>query len=1157
MKKSTTTSLHKLLIVLACCLCLGGGALYAQEITGTIAGTVTDASGAVVPGATITITDTAKQTVVRTVTTGESGEYAAPQLPVGVYDVTVEAPNFKKYVTNNVKLDVNQRRTVDATLETGNISEIVTVESTPLQVDTQTPTSGNLISGTQVRELSLNNRNFIQLMTLTPGVSADLADQIYVGTTNPSGQANTVSVSVNGARSSANTFSVDGADTTDRGSNLTIQTYPSVDAIGEFRVLRSLYPAEIGRSGGGQVNVVTRSGTNDFHGTLYEFVRNDKLNANDFFSNRSAPLGRDANGKAKRPPLRYNNFGYTIGGPLYLPRFGEGGKSYYSGKNRTFFFFSEEFRRVISYPVFSATIPDRNLRSGIFPVPVCISPNGTTCASILPPGTPLPNINPVAQAYINAIYAPLGEPNAPNFVLNSVQRNIFNFRQEIIKIDHKFSENLSAFYRFENDNIPTIDANGLFSSGASLPGVSTTSTNSPGRSHVARFTYTINPTTIIDGGFLYSYGAILSQVIGKIAQQNSPSINVPLPFQSSVPRIPSLTGIGFNGVTGFGPYNNFSNNKSVTANLTKIIGGHTFKAGVLLNWYRKNENALAGNNEGLFSGFVGTTNPALPSLQRFYQQFANFLQGNVGTFTQAKFDYTADLRIKNNEAYFQDEWRIRPNLTLYYGLRYSRFGEPVDRNNQLTNFDPTRFNSANAPLVTGGGNRVAGTGDPLNGIIVNTQNIPAGIPSPYGEAVSNTQNNFAPRVGLAWDPFGKGTTSIRTGYGLYYDTILNGIYEQNIGANPPFQQSVTIAGARLDNPSAGVVSVSAAAPSLRGVPLPYKTPYMQQWSLDVQHQLFRNTLIDVGYFGSKGTHLLGIVDINLLPPGFALTQTCVNSAGATVPCQAPGQQFTSATQELILDQIRPFRGYRAINVIQSRFNSNYNSLQFYLQQRFAGNSLFNLAYTFSKNLTDNQTDRSTAPQNPYRIRADYGRAQLDRRHILTANFVYDLPFYTAQRGFTGRLLGGWELSGIFTYNSGLPFTVTTSNLDPAGIGLLGPSASGPRPDMVCDPNSGAPHTITQWFNTQCFKDVPPGENRIGNAGRGVVNGPPTTRFDFTLMKNIRFSETARLQLRGEAFNIFNHTNFRGLSTNITSSTYGQVITTRDPRIIQLGVKFYF
>src|SRR6185437_1934335 len=307
---------------------------------------------------------------------------------------------------------------------------------------------------------------------LAPGVTNDLDDLVFTGTNNPDTQVvNRTLISVNGARATQNTFTVDGADITDRGSNLTIQAYPSIDSIGEFRVLRSLYPAESGNSGGGQVNIITRSGGDSFHGSLFEFVRNERLNANDFITNSlvNPTFGRDSNGKAKRGPFRYNNFGGTVGGPIYIPNFGVGNGSMFTRLKRTFFFFSEEQRRDIRYPSLSATVPDAALRQGIFPVDVCINRNdivGATCtgANILPRGSALPAAayNPAALAYLNQIYNHLPLPNAPNFTLNGSAINTSNFRQEILKIDHTFSDRWSAFYPYENDKIPTLDANSLF-----------------------------------------------------------------------------------------------------------------------------------------------------------------------------------------------------------------------------------------------------------------------------------------------------------------------------------------------------------------------------------------------------------------------------------------------------------------------------------------------------------------------------------------------------------------------------------------------------------------------------------------------------------------------------------------------------------------------
>lgn len=1199
----------------------------AQEVTGSFLGTVRDSNGGAIAGAKVTITDAEKRAVVRTVTTNEDGQFSAPLIQAGVYDITVEAPSFKKQVEQGVKLDLNQRRSVDVTLQVGAVSEVITVEASALAVEASTPTSSTLISGAQVRELSLNNRNWVQLVALAPGVSNDLADQVYVGTTNPDGQANIISISVNGARSSQNTFTVDGADITDRGSNITIQGFPSVDSINEFKVLRSLYPAESGRSGGGQVNIITRSGTSQLHGSAYEFLRNEAFNANNFLINGTTtpPFGRDENGKAKRPPFSYHNYGWTLGGPVYLPKKIFGPLGYEKSREKLFFFFSQEFRRDRrSSTANTVTVPDANLKNGIFPFPICINRpvlGETSCTGqfILPANTPIPAnlISPTARGYVTGIYNNIPLPNNPTganpFALTTSLPNVADFRQEILKIDHTFSSRWSSYYRFENDSIPTVDGNALFSSGSLLPGVSTTKTNSPGKTHTFQTTYSINERMIFEGRYTYGYGAILSQNVGTLALANT-DVPVTLPFTNTRDRVPTVTGNGFTGLTSFGPYDNFSYKHNFSGSLTGIFGNHTIKAGAVYSIYRKNENALAGNNEGLFNAFNATIptgltfpqNYALPNgtvlpnaltatVAANLQRWANFLIGNVQTFSQARFDYTADLRQKAVEAFAQDEYRVRNNLTIYYGVRYSYFQSPYDKNGRLSNFDPSLFNAANAPQVTGAGVRVAGAGNFCNGIIVNSQNFQTGPPSfnctpiasPWGKYVIDVpKTDFAPRIGLAWDPFSKGKTAIRTGYGIYHEQVLVGTFLQDIGLNPPYQETVTSTNTRLDNP-ASAVSV-AAIQGLRAVQPQWNTPYMQHWSLDVQQQLGNSTILTFGYYGSKGTHLIGLTELNDLPPGKALNSTCApgnNYIGQTpaptlVQCQPAGYAFrnsttvtgnpnvvgtTNFTDTTILDQLRPYRGFRSIAIVQPRYDSNYHSLQVSAKHKFTDSSEAGLAYTWAKNLTNSPNDRTTSPQDTYDLGSEYQRAALDRRHVLSINYIYELPFFRKQAGFVGKTLGGWQASGIVTYNTGLPFTATTSSLDYAGLGLLlaNPAA---RPNLLCDPNKDAPHTLQQWVTNACFQTNPPNTgagstglpNKPGTAGRGVINGPGTTRFDFTLSRSVRFREGVRLQLRAEVFNIFNHTNFRGFtSLNVTSTAFGQIGVVRDPRTMQIGAKIIF
>ena len=1096
---------------------------WSQEITGSILGTVKDATGAVIPGATVTVTNTDKNVVIRTTTTGSEGDFVASLLPIGHYSVAVEANGFKKSVQTNIELHVNDKLTLIFTMEVGNISQEVTVEASPLQVELQSPTSSGLISGVQIRQLSLNNRNYEQLVSLMPGVTSSASDQIYLGTTNPAGQTNVVSFSINGNRNSTNNWTVDGADNVDRGSNLTLLTYPSVDAIAEFKVLRGLYSPEFGRSAGGQINVVTKSGTDQFHGDVYEFFRNNVLNANSFFNNAN---------NIKRPPVRYNDFGYTIGGPVYIPG------HYNQNKDKTFFFFSQEFRRQIAYSTISASVPTTAEKAGNFQTPVCVAFSGTTCTQT---GTSISSINPVAAAYIQDVWSKIPDPQDPTtHLLYTPFRSIFNARQELVRIDQIFSPKLQIFGRYIHDSIPTVEPGGLFT-GSGLPGVSNTASNSPGYSWVFRGTSTLSPTWLNEFGYSFSYGAILSDPTGLDAASNSPNVKPTLPFATTLARIPSVTYTsGASSITGFGQYRDYNRNHQIYDNMTKVIGRHSLKFGFTYFHYQKTENA-GGNNVGTFN-FTTTGRPGTSALTSFSQTWANFLLGNVNQFTQASLDLTPDLRTHQYEMYFQDEFRLRSNLTLTYGVRYSQFRQPIDKNGFLTNFDPYTYSASSAVKIDPtNGNIIPGSGDKLDGIIIADKN------SPFGSKAANESNkNFAPRIGLAWDPFGDGKTSIRTGYGIFYDSVLFGVYEQNIFTNPPYVSSIVLSNTQFATPASGTQVISSAPVSVRGTPLPMHTPYAQNWSFDIQRQLTPTLMVDLGYYGNKGTHLLGIVDLNEVPPGAVYTSGLLPAGTAVTSANTPR-----------LNAIRPYQGFVAVNTLETWFNSNYNSLQLSVQKQFAQGSFVNVAYTWSKNLTNNQTDRSSAPQNVYDINGgEYGLAAIDRTQVLTINYVYELPWMKTQQGVVGHLAGGWQISGITTFFSGLPLTVTSSGVDPGGLGLLGPSTASGRPDMVGNPNNG-PQIVNQFFNTAAFALVPTGVVRPGNAGRGVVRGPGVQRWDFSIFKNIKVREGMNLQFRTEMFNVFNHTNFDGVGTTFGTTTFGRVTSTRDPRNIQFGLKFSF
>jgi len=1100
--------------LIAACWLLSTLPTAATDITGTIVGSVTDAQNKPVAKATVTFTNTDQNVVVRTVETNDEGQYSAPLLPIGHYSVTVEMTGFRKTTQAGIELNVSDHLTINFHLTIGQLEEQVTVQAEAMQVDLQSPTSAGLISGTQIRELSLNNRNYIQLVALMPGVATGFSsDQPEIGVTSFTGLSNQVNLAINGNRPTQNNWTIDGADNVDRGANLTLLTFPSVDSIAEFKVLRGQYNPEYGRSSSGEINVVTRGGGSEFHGGVYEFFRNDVLNGNNFFTNRAG---------IARPALRYNDFGGTVSGPIY--------------KKKTFFFFSEEARRVKTFTTFIGTVPSAAERAGTFSTPVCLDRTCTTS------GTQVTAIDPAAAAYVKDIFSKFPQPqNLATDQLTSIGQNTFNHRQELIRIDQVFGPRFSVFGRFINDSIPTVEPGGLFT-GSALPGVATTSTNSPGRTFTGRVIMTLSPTLLNEAGYAYSYGAVVSDPAGLGASGNSPDVGsaITLPLTSTIARVPDLAFADNSGVFGFGPYRDYNRNHNFFDNFTRIAGRHTMKFGFSYDRYQKSENHAGGNN-GAFS--FSDTPPAGSGTKNFRQEWANFLQGFVSSYSQVSVDFHAEVRQHQFETYAQDEFRFRPNLTLTYGLRYSYFGPATDAQGHATSFDPSSFNLSVAPQINQAtGLLVSGTGTPLNGVIIGGSN------SRFGDAVAPHDTlDFAPRFGIAWDPFKTGRTSIRAGFGVFFDAPAVNSLEQFQFSNPPFVQNITISGTTLSNPGSVAPNLSLFPPFLGGPATNWRQPYTEQWSLDIQREFRAGFLVDVGYYGNVGRHLLGVVDINEPQPGAFVTAGFSPAITSPVGAGTPTQR---------LNFIRPFRGFDAINLFETIFTSNYNSLQASVQKRFRGNSLVAFNYTYSHILTTSQSDFRT-PQNTYDIRAEYGPGQFDRRHIFNTDFVYELPWNRKQEGLSGHVLGGWEFSGIVYIFSGLPLTATASR-DPAGLGLRdGNSFAGGRPDQVGDPNSGAPHTVAQWFNKAAFQLVPTGTIRPGNAPRGAIIGPGAQRWDLSLFKNTRLTEMWKLQFRAEAINVFNHTNFNGVGTSFTAGTFGQVTSARDPRVMQLALKLSF
>ena len=1209
-------------VVLAALVAVCALSAFGQNVTGTILGTVFDSKGGVVPNVAVSIINADQKIVVRTVTTDDRGEYVAAVLPVGRYDVSAEISGFKKVVHSGIVLNVDDRTRVDLTLEVGAVTETVSVQSSALQVDTQTATATGVISGTQLKELSLNSRNYAQLVLLVPGASdSGNADQIFPGATAPVG-TNLMSFQLNGNRREENNWQVDGADNVDRGSNLTLLSFPSIDAIAEFRVVRGAYDAESGRSAGAQVNVITRSGTSDIHGGLYEFFRNDDLNANAFFNKATNPV-------VPRPKLRYNDFGGTVGGPVWIPKI-------YEQRTKTFFFFSDEARRIITASNPTATVPYSGMINGQFQHVVCTQWSSAiganpTCGAY---GTSIASINPVAAAYVKDLFSKFPLPNAATasspFTDITTLNNIFNFREDMIKIDHVFGPKLSVNGKFLHDTNPTLEAGGLFTS---LPvnGIANTSTHSPGHQYNIAATYTPTPKFLIEAGYRYSYGAIISVVTGAENFSQSGDVQTALgstfPFQNLLGRVPSVSLTGGTGISDFGPYNDYNVNHTVYGNVTKVLGAHTLKFGAIYYHYNKHENQLSGSNNGAFSFDTSNAPTAATTFNgapvctgtaagggtcpfSFEQAFANFLLGQDASFSQASLDVTANIFDNQFEYYGQDTWRVTKKLTVTYGVRHSFFRQPTDASgtngsSRLVNFDPALWNPAEAPCITSTGamdvslsNGVPTASacnpnyNPLNGLIfADPPNFHGfvGTKSPFGSKVGKEFNKaVAPRIGIAWDPKGDGKTAVRAGYGMYFDNGLEfGNPELNVGLSQGFLTNLSTNFTTFSNPTGATTTVAATTPFTiqSRMPIDYKSPYSQQWSLDVQHQFGATWLADLGYYGSNGIHLPGFEDFNQAPVDSYLKCTAaapcfagpvsapangVNILSAACPA-TPCINSTATSNKL--NVLRPYTGYGPGLFFVDLFTSNYNSLQAQVQKRFSGNSMVNLSYTWSHGLTTDPADRSTGgaalPQVTGDFRGNYGPTVGDRRHVLTANFVWEIPWTHRFTGVAGRLVDGWQVSGIQTFQTGLPLTAVLGNgactsgtgascVDPTGSGcLLGASPLGCRPNQIGNPNSGA-GTYAQWFNLAAFA-VPTATQTTETTERpGAIRGPGFWRTDLSLFKNMKFGERFTGQLRLETFNTFNHTNpVCCASLNFTSSLFDRITSTRDPRIVQLGLKFNF
>ena len=1091
-------------LALCCCLfALSTVPAAAQETTATITGTVTDQSGGVLPGVTVSAKHVPTGRTFEAVTNAE-GNFLVPLLPVGAYELTFTLSGFQPRVVQGLTLAVNDRIKIDASLATGGVSEVVQVTGRTTLTQTATAVQ-ELIDSQRVQELPINNRNFAKLAELAPGVSSDLADEATFGLTS------LMSLSVNGARRNAVNWLVDGVMNVDVGSNITLLSTPTLESIQEFKIITSSYAAEWPRSGGGIINVVTKSGTSKYSGSGYEFFRSDKLNSNSYFRKQSTdPAVRD-----HAPELKYNNFGFTIGGPLT------------PSKDKLFFFFSQEFRRVTRAPASNtANVPNPDWLTN------------PLSANYVPPA----ERSPIAVALLQAFPA----PNAPPLTADAPGRhlvqapNLNNTRQEVLRVDYDLNSTQRLWGRYTHDLSETREIGGLFFN-TLVPGVAGTDTTVPGQVGAFGLRSIIGGNKLNELNYHFSSNNITTVPAEGVRNTKAQfGVTIPEIFPENINNlIPVIDITGLNLVGANQLIRIQYLNHSITDNFSWQRGNHAFKFGGLATFEQKNENA-ASRSQGGFA-FVATTGGATA--------FQNFLRGNAAgtctgcSYTEAERDIDLNLRFNRFEFYAQDSWRPTSRLTFDLGLRYSLYPPITDKNNLLVTFDPAVYNAAQAPpFANAAGTLIDRTqGNLLVGI------IQGGVNSPYGDAIYKfDKGGIQPRAGMAYDLSGSGNTILRSAFGVYYDQPLVGIFEQNSFTMPPIVNNVTFTNPTLANPASGQTATTTGVRTISTTSTDFKNPRTMQWNVGVTRRFADWMVSEVSYVGSRGDNLIRPTDLNFADPArvVALQSTV---AGAVNP-------------------VRPFQSYGVITNRETTAKSRYNGLLTSTKLDAGRNGSLTLNYTLSRNQTDATNDRDAVdiPQDPAHPDRDYADARTDRRHIFNGSFVYELPFFRNAGTLQKAVLGGWQVAGIVNISSGQPMSRILVLNDTSRRGVFA--------NLVGDPMVGERFVngVPYWFNPEAF--APPAAGTFGNSGRAPFRQPGRHQWDLNFSKNFYPTESMRVQLRAELINAFNQRQWladpavSGIDNTCTVSTttctvatdrFGQLLATRAAREIQLGVKLYW
>ena len=1098
-----------------------GTTIQAQQDTATIRGTVTDPSGARVVQAEVTAVQV-ETGLSRRTRSDAQGDFLLFLLPIGHYRIEASARGFKKYVQEGISLSVNQVAVVGLSLEVGGSQQLVEVRADAALVHT-TNDLGETVGQQQILDLPLNGRNFSQLGLLLPGAAPLTQGLQIAGGSLRGGQ----SYAVNGQRPESNEFLVDGAENYN-SVNGGFVLKPPPDAIAEFRILTNTASAEFGHNSGSNTSIVTRSGSNRFHGDVYEFLRNDALDARNFFSQNTEPL-------------KQNQFGGTLGGPIR--------------RDKTFFFGYYEGFRNRQGETLLTTVPTAAERQGDFsalcpaytPQGFCTNPQGTQLVNVFAPTpTPIP-FNTLPAALLNPVSLNLLSlyplPNTPNYGPNAygTTQELQNTSDQFgLRIDHYLStrDTFSFHYLFNNgsqvdplpisgSNVPGFPVGEGFR--AQNPSLEETHTFSPSVVNVARFSFLRNK---------FRFGQAINHTsVSSVGFQYSPT----LPVQAGLPflEVGGYASVG-NPITG--PADSYQNSFSIADSLAWVRGKHDLKFGG--QFERDQVNNLMGIASNGF--FVFAPVPIIGNA------FADFLIGQPVVFLQGGGELSRGLRASNESLYAQDSYKPTSRLTFNIGLRYELPQPYSEVHNQTALFEP----GVQSKVIPSAPPGLLYPGDP---------GVGPGL-------IAREYTAFAPRVGFAWDPTGSGRWAVRGAYGIFYDPYYNGQGGplQTPESAPPwfktiqesFPQSFANPLPPGPNPFAPVFN-GAQGLTLLTLDPNLRLPYAQDWNFTIERSFGTGWLASIGYVGTKGSKLPRFMEgdpavlCSDLPS--AQQSSCISGEQQNVNLYRPYSGCTPANPNNC--------DYGSIGLIAGVANSDYNALQASLRKQVGHGLAFLASYTYSKTLDDVSSfnisgsspqlvaGENDLAQNPRDLAAEYGRSLFDARHRLVLSYEWQLPFWREGRGWYQRAFGNWQLNGIFSASTGTPFTVYDSS-DPSLQGQA-PEISGfvgDRPNLVGNPNDG-PKTAAEWFNTQAFQRAPIAT--FGNAGRNIVQGAGLAQWDCALFKGFRLGESTSLQFRAEMFNLTNRVNFAVPNDDLNSPTFGQVQSALPPRQIQFALKLLF